>query len=147
VTRGVGDCVAVFIFQSVPERYDLSEIIKPGERDTWYATRYRGEMHPGDPVFFWMAGAPPTRGLYGWGRIASEPYLKAGWDSHGVDVIYEVRFKQHISAGSVRADPRLSELLIFRAPQSTNFLLPTDQAERLVEFVRERGEKAPLAVA
>lgn len=58
--------MGVFIFQSVPDRYDLREAIRPGKRDTWQATRYRQEMHPGDPVFLWMAGEEEHRGLYGW---------------------------------------------------------------------------------
>ncbi|MCR4342439.1 MAG: EVE domain-containing protein [Patescibacteria group bacterium] len=82
----------VFVFQSVPERYDLREAISPGAKDTWYATRYRNKMNPGDLVFFWMAGDEHFRGLYGWGKIISTPYLKSGWESHGVDVSYEVRF-------------------------------------------------------
>ncbi len=133
----------VFVFQSVPERFDLRNAIRPGAADTWYATRYRSDMHPGDLVFFWMAGDEHFRGLYGWGRLASEPYLKTGWDSHGVDVTYEVKFAKPILGWSLRDDPVLSELLIFRAPQATNFLLSPQQAKRLVRLVKDRGENAP----
>ncbi len=133
----------VFVFQSVPDRYDLREGIRPGKRDTWYATRYRNQMHPGDLVFFWMAGDEHFRGLYGWGRIASVPYLKAGWDSHGVDVTYEVKFRKPIMARSFREDAVLAEMLIFRAPQATNFLLSPGHGKRLVKLVKERRETAP----
>jgi hypothetical protein len=136
--------MGIFIFQSVPARYNLRVAIEPGKRDTWYATRYRGEMHPGNPVFFWMAGA--ERGLYGWGHIDSEPYLRSDWNSHGVDVIYDVKFIRPILAESLRADSILSEMLIFRAPQATNFLLPRNQAERLIKLVQERGERVPPIV-
>jgi hypothetical protein len=71
--------VSVFVFQSVPERYDLRTALQPGKKDTWYATRYRSEMNAGDLVFFWMGGDEHFRGLYGWGQLASAPYLKAGW--------------------------------------------------------------------
>jgi hypothetical protein len=133
----------VFVFQSVPERYDLRQSIRPGMKDTWYATRYRSEMQPGDLVFFWMAGDEHFRGLYGWGRITSEPYLKAGWGSHGVDVTYEVKFVKPVMATSLRSDAQLAEMLIFRAPQATNFLLSNDQAKRLIRFVKKRGEQTP----
>lgn len=133
----------VFVFQSVPERYDLRKAVLAGSRDTWYATRYRNEMHSGDLVFFWMAGDEHFRGLYGWGRIASAPYLKSGWDSHGVDVDYEVRFTRPILARTLRDDAVLAEMLIFRAPQATNFLLSPQQAKRLIQLVRDRGETAP----
>lgn len=133
----------VFMFQSTVARYDLRKGIIPGANDTWYATRYRNEMHQGDTVFFWMGGTPDTRGLYGWGHITSIPYVKSGWESYGVDVNYEVKFSNPILARSFHDDKVLSDLLIFRAPQATNFLLSADQATRVVEIVKNRGEKAP----
>src|SRR5260370_961577 len=57
--------MSVFIFQSVPDRFDLREEFEPGLDDTWYATRYRNEMRPGAVVFFWMGGPPEIRGVYG----------------------------------------------------------------------------------
>ncbi len=133
----------VFVFQSVPDRYDLRDAIRPGAKDSWYATRYKNEMHPGDLVFFWMSGDRYFRGLYGWGHIASAPYLKSGWDSHGVDVAYNVKFSRPILAQSFRDDAILSDLLIFRAPQATNFLLSAEQAKRVVKLVKDRNESAP----
>lgn len=96
-------------------------------------------------MFFWMAGDAHFRGLYGWGLITSAPYLKSGWDSHGVDVKYETRFAKPILASSLRDDVVLAEMLIFRAPQATNFLLSPHQAKRLIRVVRERGEAAPFS--
>ena len=133
----------VFVFQSVPERYDLRKVIRVGAKDTWYATRYRNEMHPGDLVFFWMGGDQHFRGLYGWGRLESPPYLKPGWDSHGVDVKYEAKFERPVSSKTLRDDTELSEMLIFRAPQATNFLLSPSQSERLVRLIKNLGENAP----
>jgi predicted RNA-binding protein with PUA-like domain len=133
----------IFVFQSTPDRYDLRQAIVPGKADTWYATRYRNEMHPGDLAFFWMAGDEFFRGLYGWGSITSNPYLKANWDSHGVDVTYKVKFEKPISAKSLRNDRELADMLIFRAPQATNFLLTPTQAKRLVTVIKDRGEAAP----
>lgn len=133
----------VFVFQSIPERFDLRQALRPGAQDTWYATRYRSEMRPGDLVFFWMAGDEHFRGLYGWGRLTSHPYLKTGWESHGVDVKYEVKFSSPVRARSIRDDQALADMLIFRAPQATNFLLSPLQAKRLVRLVRDRGENVP----
>ncbi|MEM6485587.1 MAG: EVE domain-containing protein [Pseudomonadota bacterium] len=133
----------VFVFQSTPERYDLREKVTAGSTDTWYATRYRNQMSTGDIVFFWMAGDMHFRGLYGWGELISPPYLKPGWDSHGVDVRYQTKFKRAISARKVGGDRVLSDMLIFRAPQATNFLLTEAQAKRLIKFVEKCGEDAP----
>jgi EVE domain len=132
-----------FVFQCAPELLDLRTAIQPGRKDTWHATRYRNEMRPGDIVFFWMAGDEHFRGLYGWGRITSTPYLKSGWDTHGVDLTYEVKFAKPIRTKSLRDDPVLAEMLIFRAPQAANFLLSPQQAKRLARLVKDHGETAP----
>ena len=128
-----------FIFQSRADIFDLREHLQPGKRDTWYATRYRSIMQPGDIVLFWMAGDERLRGLYGWGQIASEPYLKPSWDSHGVDVIYKDRFEQPIQASVLRKNPVLSELLIFRAPQASNFLIRPAEARTLSRVLKDHG--------
>jgi hypothetical protein len=137
----------VFIFQSVPERYDLRTKLRQHEKDTWYASRYRKDMRPGDFVFFWMGGDESFRGLYGWGRIHSYPYTRAGWDTHGVDVIYEVRFEKVIFARLIRNDSTLARMLIFRAPQATNFLLSSEESTKLVRLLADLGEKTPSLVA
>lgn len=133
----------VFVFQSVPERYDLREALSPGNKDTWYATRYRNKMCLGDIVFFWMAGDEHFRGLYGWGKITSLPYVKESWSSHGVDVIYESKFKKPVKAHTLKDDPILSKLLILRAPHATNFLLSPRESTRLLKFLKKSGESLP----
>lgn len=135
----------VFIFQSVPTRFDLREKLRPGDKETWYATRYRNDMHPGDLVFFWMAGEEDIRGLYGWGHIVSTPYIKEEWDSHGVDISYEVKFEEPILASTLRDDPVLGQMLIFRAPQATNFLLTDAQVAQLEARIKSLGLPAPSA--
>lgn len=132
-----------FIFQSIPERYDLRSQLSVGKTETWYATRYRSEMKPGDIVLFWMAGDEWFRGLYGWGAINSIPYVKDGWQSHGVDVKCHVKFQNPILAKSFRNDPTLAGMLIFRAPQASNFLLDTRQIKKITKLIREHGEQAP----
>jgi hypothetical protein len=139
------DNMSVFIFQSIQERFDLRTSLVPGKRDTWLASRYRGEMHSETAVFFWMAGDEQIRGAYGWGLIASEPYLKPEWKNYAVDVIYQVKFSQPLLASILRSDRILANMLIFRAPQATNFLLSEEEAARLVDLVEARGDRAPAA--
>lgn len=133
-----------FIFQSVLPRYDLRKEVIPGRTDTWFATRYQSAMRPMDIVYFWMGGDESIRGLYGWGHITSSPYVKPGWDSHGVDVEYKVRFNTPFLARELRWDPVLaSRLLIFKAPSATNFLIDPPEAKRLGELLAQRGEIVP----
>jgi hypothetical protein len=126
-----------FIFQSVPERFDLRKAISPGKGDRWDATRYVTAMQPGDIVFFWMAGDPSIRGLYGWGQISS-PAVNGG-----VEVTYQVKFSKAILATELQENDALAQMLILRAPQGTNFLLTEDEAKALVEKIQTSGETPP----
>lgn len=132
-----------FIFQSIPERFDLREKLQAGKADTWYATRYRNDMTAGDLVFFWLGGEEQFRGIYGWGRLTSDPYMKPAWDSHGVDIVYSVRFKEPILVHKLRHHPKLRNLLILRAPQATNFLITSDEVDALKVLIGAAGERAP----
>lgn len=132
-----------YIFQSMPDRYDLREKLEPGQKDTWYATRYRNKMKPGDLVFFWMGGDKRFRGLYGWGKLISEPYIKKNWKTYGVDVKYEEKFGKPITGSVIQTNKELSELLIFRAPQATNFYVDTYDLKKLLKLIKSLGEQIP----
>jgi 5-methylcytosine-specific restriction protein B len=132
-----------YIFQSVPDHFDLRNELHARQEYTWYATRYQNLMQTGDVVFFWLGGDTQIRGLYGWGKLISECYVKPGWDSHGVDVRCQRRFGRPILATDLRSDPVLSGMLILRAPQGTNFLLTDEQTSRLAALVSSAGEPAP----
>ncbi|WP_290477040.1 MULTISPECIES: EVE domain-containing protein [unclassified Leeuwenhoekiella] len=132
-----------FIFQSMPERFDLREKLIVNEKDTWYATRYRNKMQPGDLVFFWMGGDKRFRGIYGWGNITSKPYIKNNWDTYGVDVEYQVKFEKPITSSKIISEPSLSELLIFRAPQATNFIVNDFELKKLLKLINKAGEESP----
>ncbi|MBW1940365.1 MAG: EVE domain-containing protein [Deltaproteobacteria bacterium] len=130
-----------WLFQSVVDRYDTrdSSLVKEGESDTWYATRYRAKMKPGDIVFFWLGGIGDERGIYVTGTLASEPYKKAGWDSYGIDVTYKKKLSDPILVAQVKSNKKLSGMLILRAPQATNFLLTEEQGKELVKLCGMEG--------
>jgi hypothetical protein len=132
-----------FIFQSLPDRFNLRDKLIPGSKDTWYATRYRNEMKVGDLVYFWMGGDERFRGIYGWGKIIGEPYIKKDWDSYGVDVEYMAKFKKPITSSYLKNDDDLKNLLIIRAPQATNFLVDEKQSKKLIKIIRSLGEQEP----
>jgi hypothetical protein len=135
----------VFIFQTIDPN-DLAKRLIVGRRDTWYATRYRGVMQIDDVVFFWMGGDPALRGLYAWGHLVSPPYTtKDG--SPGVDVKYEYKFDEPVLAGKIRKEPILAGMLLFRAPQATNFLLTPEEASQLRKLLDSRGLPSPTLEA
>jgi len=136
-----------WIFQGMPERYDLAEKLIVGESESWTLTRYYEEVKPGDVVYFWRGGR--QSGLYGWGVVTDQPYqeqLKISKSAWRVNVTYQSRFKNPIGkddiTGSSQAD-KLAGLLIFRAPQGTNFKVTTKEAISLNQLIRERSESPP----
>lgn len=133
----------IFLFQTNPTTLDLRSAIQHGKQEPWYATRYQSDMKPGDLVFLWMSGDEYFQGLYGWGRIASEPYSMPNWLSHAVDVKYEVRFERPLKATLLEKDPIVSSMLVFRSPNASNFLLDRKVARQIIRMIRERNETAP----
>jgi hypothetical protein len=135
----------VFIFQARPDRYDLRDDDKlvPGQFETWYATRYRSRMSPGDIVLFWLSGNKDIRGLYGWGELTSKPHLEDNWDSYGVDVVYREKFKHHIPISKIMSNEVLANLLVVRAAQATNFLIEDHEKRELQRLINDCGENPP----
>jgi predicted RNA-binding protein with PUA-like domain len=131
-----------WIFQAVLERYPLLEYLIVGEEATWYATRYRRMMNPGDIVFFWQAGPPKIRGIYGWGNLISKPFFLTSRNAYGVNVIYEKRLTDHITIQKIKSNTSLKNLLILRAAQATNFLIKEFEARAIAEMMKrdERPE-------
>ncbi len=137
-----------WIFQAVLERYNLPEELRTRKEQvvTWYATRYRSHMAPGDLVYFWLGGDRSIKGIYGWGTLASAPYVKPSWETYGVDVEYEMIFSQegspyHVKIQEIEAEPALQNLLILRAPMATNFLISREEAQAIAALIPNPAER------
>jgi len=124
-----------WIFQSTVDRKDLREILREGNEDTRLASRYRQQMSQGDIVYFWLAGPDEIRGIYGWGVLLSDPYLNEDEEEYRVKVRYDKRLRSHIPTSRIKATAELEDLLILRAPQATNFLLSTEEARAIANFM------------
>jgi len=136
-----------FIFQSRPDKFDLRTELRPQVVDRWPAARYRTVMRPGDIVYFWLAGPEDIRGIYGWGTIRKFPYRSQGRDTYDVDVYVEQVLAKPLFAVSLRRMPGLSDLLILRAPQATNFLLSHEEALQIAAEIGKAGEQPPQTPA
>gem|GEM_PF-1158150 len=137
-----------FIFQALPEHYDLTTRIRPGVKANWIASRFRDRMTRGEVVYFWLGGKPARRGLYGWGVISAEaPTVSAGRGGYRIEVEYRRNFldherHKHIPSELLQKDPVLANLLIFRLPMGTNFLLDEDEDRALRAVIaRELGNE------
>lgn len=124
-----------WLFQSVPQEYDLRGALREGLKETWRVSRYRSQMKPGDLVFFWMGGPPDVRGLYGWGVIAGVPSFDPSDKQFGVEVRYHRQLENPLLASKIRGAPALRQMLIFRAPFGTNFALSPLEAGALVDLL------------
>ncbi len=127
--------LSFWIFRAVPEQYDINKQLYEGFKGTWYATRYHNKMHPGDIVFFWLGGVPiKDRGIYAWGRLTSNSYIKDNWEAYGVDVIVERILPSPITVPEIKKVEILSRMLILRMDVGTNFLLSNEEVQALVSL-------------
>lgn len=124
-----------WIFQSIVERQDLRVTLQEQKEDTRLASRYRQRMSPGDLVYFWLAGDEDLRGIYGWGILLTEPFLTEDRQEYRVKVRYLKRLRAHLQAVTIRATAPLQDLMIFRAPQATNFLLAKEEAQEIANLM------------
>jgi EVE domain len=131
-----------WIFQSVVEQQDLRHRLQEGKGDTRLASRYRQQMSAGDLVFFWLGGSDDIRGIYGWGKLLSDPEFNDDRQEYRVRVRYDKRLTNHLLVGQIRAVNELKNLLILRAPQATNFILSRAEAKAIANLIdpNERPE-------
>lgn len=140
-----------WIFQAVPERYNLVAKMNSLDNEQWFVTRYYGEIKKDDVVFFWQAGK--SAGLYGWGYVESlQPYLLPDGD-YRVQVSYKKRFtlssqltgdgQAPIPKNMIKQVNELQELQILQAPQGTNFRVKPEEAQALKTLITASGFVAP----
>lgn len=130
-----------WLFQANPKRYDLLAATDRGVEDDWSMNQNRDLVAVGDRVFFLVSGA--QAGIYVTGRVVSPVYKKEQEDEFGrwkVDVEYLARvdppaLRAELLEGSDRV---LAAYQPFRGLQGTNYVMPVDVAEKLVELIRPR---------
>jgi hypothetical protein len=132
-----------WIFQSVIERQDLRVTLQEQKEDTRLASRYRQQMSPNDLVYFWLAGDERIRGIYGWGILLSPPLLSEDGQEYRVRVQYRKRLRSALLAAKIKTTPPLQDLMIFRAPQATNFLLSKEEAQAIADLL-DPDERPPI---
>ena len=125
-----------WLMKSEPEVFSIDDLARGGVTP-WTGVRnyqarnfMRDAMRVGDRVFFYHSNAEPP-GLAGLGRVASAPYpdptqFLAGHDGYEpratperpvwmlVDVAFECKFQRLVSLAEMRAEPRLSGLLLLQ---------------------------------
>jgi len=140
-----------WIFQALPERYNLAEQLRPGRTENWVVSRFAREITPGDVVYLWQAGSEAA--VFGWATVNSpvfEPNLSEGKSSseasprsQRVEILYQARFEPPITRAEIRSHGQLAGLAILRTAQGTNFRVEPSEARALVELARTHGFKNP----
>lgn len=130
-----------WIFQAVPERYDLSKALASLQSDEWLVTRYAADMSQGDVIYYWQAGR--TAALHAWGIIKTGKVFTDADDDNRIETSYQVQLIPPIPKAELVSHTALQDLQVFRAPQGTNFKVSLKEATALNSLIKLKGFKAP----
>lgn len=136
--------MAYWLFQGNPKYYRLLQAI--GDRDElpWLVTRYGKEIEVGDRVLVWMAG--PEAGIYAIAEVSKAPEIYAElpdaeyWLKPNQAKLDKPRAQlkflrkllgQPLRRHELKQDQILRNLLVIRAPNSTNFRVTPEQWQRV----------------
>ena len=137
-----------WIFKANPDLYDIDARLRdPEDRTTWNATRYRGEMMPGDIAFIWRTGKRP--GIVATVKLEASPQEmdeitpdKTYWkDQNRASTKWRVvgSFTHRIrvlTREKILTTPGLENLSVFRGfQQATNFRVSASEGQRVMELV------------
>ena len=152
------------LFQSNPDQWDLRRYLQPGEKVSWFVTRYLSQMKPDVLTLLWEAQgsqSPVVRGLYGWGVTLDE----ATPDERGRMRILLQYVERWVSAGDVKQNtpeynqvagipasvvlslPTWQDHLLNKMPVGTNFIVSPAQLKALSGLVQKKfpGSAFPQA--
>jgi predicted RNA-binding protein with PUA-like domain len=139
--------VTYWLFQGNPKYYRFLEAIAQLDEIPWLVTRYGKEIQVGDGVLVWMAGE--QAGIYAIAEIIEPPQIpielsdldywiaidNAKKDKPRVKLRFLRKLLgQPLRRNEIKYDPILKDLLVIRAPNSTNFKVTPQQWERVYQL-------------
>jgi predicted RNA-binding protein with PUA-like domain len=136
--------MAYWLFQGNPKYYRILDAL--GDRDElpWLVTRYAKEIQIGDGVLVWMAG--PDAGIYAIAEVIQTPEIypvlpdpdywltpkNAKLDKPRAQLKFTRKLLgQPLRRNELKQDQILGQLLVIRAPNSTNFKITESQWQRV----------------
>ncbi|GAB4242321.1 MAG: hypothetical protein Kow0049_31540 [Stanieria sp.] len=136
-----------WLFQANPNYYRLLDAIKELQEMPWLVTRYAKEIAVGDGVLVWMSGE--NAGVYAIAEVIEPPQILK--EIPDLDYWLEPnKFKKnrlHVKIRFIRKligqplrrfelkyDRTLQNLLVIRAPNSTNFKVTAQEWERVYQL-------------
>ncbi|MFN9173855.1 MAG: EVE domain-containing protein [Synechocystis sp.] len=136
--------MAYWLFQGNPKYYRILDALGDREELPWLVTRYAQEIQIGDGVLVWMAGA--DAGIYAIAEVVKAPEIypelpdpeywlmpkNAKLDKPRAQLKFTRKLLwQPLRRNELKQDQILRELLVIRAPNSTNFKVTTQQWQRV----------------
>ncbi|MEB3309662.1 MAG: EVE domain-containing protein [Snowella sp.] len=136
-----------WLFQGNPKYYRIVDAIRSLDSMPWLVTRYADKMQVGDGVLIWIAG--PDAGIYAIAEIVETPkildtipdleYWTTPVSAKKDKPRAQLRFLrkllgQPLRKHELKQDRILKDLLVIKAPNSTNFKVTPEQWERIYQL-------------
>ncbi|MCC9604570.1 EVE domain-containing protein [Blastopirellula sp. JC732] len=132
-----------WIFQAIPQYFDLNEALKHIRIFRWRIKQFKNEIRAGDDVFLWLAGS--DGGVVARGTVVTDPldmedsqeelpFVKeADKDKDRLSAAVEINtvFGVPVQREDLKAHPVLSSISILKQSRGTNFALTEDEADSL----------------
>ena len=132
-----------WLFQGNPKYYRVLNAIADFEQMPWLVTRYGKEMNIGEGVLVWVSGK--EAGIYATAEIVSlaEKLEDIPDRNYWIDksrlgikpqaiIRFTAKFiEKPLLREQLKLDPVLKDLLVIRAPNSTNFKVTPQQWQRV----------------
>ena len=142
--------MAYWLFQGNPKYYRVLEAIKELEAIPWLVTRYANNIAPGDGVIIWLSGS--QGGIYATAEVIEPaqflteiPDKKYWVDStralgkQQAIIRFTNKFLESpLLKNQLQEDSVLKNLLVLRAPNSTNFKVSSEEWEQVQKLIQEK---------
>jgi hypothetical protein len=142
--------MAYWLFQGNPKYYRVLEAIKELEAIPWLVTRYANDIAPGDGVIIWLSGS--QGGIYATAEVVEPaqflteiPDKKYWVDStralgkQQAIIKFTNKFVESpLLKNQLQEDSVLKNLLVLRAPNSTNFKVSLEEWEQVQKLIQEK---------
>jgi len=142
--------MAYWLFQGNPKYYRVLEAINELKEIPWLVTRYAKDIAPSDDVIIWLSGS--QGGIYATAEVIEPaqflteiPDKKYWVDStralgkQQAIIRFTNKFVESpLLKNQLQEDSVLKNLLVLRAPNSTNFKVSSEEWEQVQKLIQEK---------
>ncbi|TAE58762.1 MAG: EVE domain-containing protein [Nostocales cyanobacterium] len=137
-----------WLFQGNPKYYQVFKAIQDFDEMPWLVTRYGKDIFPGDGVIIWISGT--QAGIYALAEVTqtakflteipdkkywSDPTRALGKQQAMIRFTHKL-IESPLLKTALQQDPVLKNLLVIRAPNSTNFKVSAEEWLKVQELIK-----------